>query len=480
MKALRAGATRPERRFRGFGTRTAPGLLAAWAVLLATAGITSCSWGAGPATPADRARVQPQPVTVLTVDNPQMTDLARLTAQDFTPRTGIEVRFEALRENELRARVDETLRSGRPGYDVVSLGSYNLQVYSALGLLAPLTAVYRETAFDADDLLPPIRAINQGADGRPYGVPFYGESSMLMYNEDAVRAAGLTVPARPTWSQVADLAARLDRSQPGMRGICLRGLPGWGQMMSPLLTVVNTFGGTLFHEDWSSGISDPEFTRAVHFYLDLLRAHGEDGAPQAGYTECLNAMSRGRVALWYDATAAAGLLEDPTTSRIAGKVGFAAAPVERTESSGWLHSWAWCIPAARASGPRAEQAARFITWAGSPEYVQLAGRELGWHRVPDGTRASTYRDPQYRAATSRWSGEAYRAIMSVDPAAPGLQPRPYVGVQYVPIPEFAGFAMDFSLQLNAALAGTDRLADVLRTADEAAQAVGAARRRSAG
>ena len=31
-----------------------------------------------------------------------------------------------------------------------------------------------------------------------------------------------------------------------MKGICLRGLPGWGEVIAPLTTVVNTFGGTWF------------------------------------------------------------------------------------------------------------------------------------------------------------------------------------------------------------------------------------------
>ena len=48
--------------------------------------------------------------------------------------------------------------------------------------------------------------------------------------------------------------------------------------------------------------------------------------------------------MWYDATSAAGSLEDPTTSNVAGKIGYAYAPVEKTESSGWLWTWAWAMP----------------------------------------------------------------------------------------------------------------------------------------
>ena len=37
-----------------------------------------------------------------------------------------------------------------------------------------------------------------------------------------------------------------------MKGICLRGQPGWGQVIAPLTTVVNTFGGTWFDKDWKA------------------------------------------------------------------------------------------------------------------------------------------------------------------------------------------------------------------------------------
>ena len=40
-----------------------------------------------------------------------------------------------------------------------------------------------------------------------------------------------------------------------MKGICLRGQPGWGQVFAPLTTVVNTFGGTWFDKDWNAKVN---------------------------------------------------------------------------------------------------------------------------------------------------------------------------------------------------------------------------------
>jgi sorbitol/mannitol transport system substrate-binding protein len=183
-----------------------------------------------------------------------------------------------------------------------------------------------------------------GDDGKMYAAPFYGESSFLMYNKAMFEAKGLSMPEHPTWAQVADFAAKLDDKAKGVAGICLRGLPGWGELFAPLTTVVNTYGGTWFTKDWTPAVNAPEFTAATDFYVDLVRKHGEAGAPQAGFTECLNTFGQGKAAMWYDATSAAGTLEDPNASKVSGKVGYVYAPVNKTEYSGWLWTWAWAMP----------------------------------------------------------------------------------------------------------------------------------------
>ena len=142
-------------------------------------------------------------------------------------------------------------------------------------------------------------------------------------------------PFRVRQSFSNSMLAKVDNAQPGMRGICLRGEPGWGQVLAPLTTVVNTFGGTWFDKDWNAQVNGPGFTDATNFYVNLVRSHGEIGAAQAGFTECLTDLEQGKVAMWYDATSAAGSL-DGQGSPVAGKIGYVQAPVKLTKSSGWL------------------------------------------------------------------------------------------------------------------------------------------------
>jgi sorbitol/mannitol transport system substrate-binding protein len=307
-----------------------------------------------------------------------------------------------------------------------------------------------------------------GKGGQLYGEPFYGESSFLMYRKDIFADKGLTMPEHPTWQQVADLAAKVDNAKPGMRGICLRGLPGWGEVLAPLTTVVNTFGGTYFDKDWNAQVDAPPFEEATDFYVNLVKSHGELGAAQSGFTECLNNMEQGRVAMWYDATSAAGSL-DGKGSPVQGKIGYVQAPVEKTKSSGWLYTWSWAIEKA---SRHKDNAWKFISWASSKQYEQLVGEKLGWSNVPAGKRASTYTNPDYLKEAGAFAKPTLEAIQSANPTNPGVQPRPTPGIQFVDIPEFTDFGQQISQYMSSAIAGQTSVASALKQSQKLASKAG--------
>jgi sorbitol/mannitol transport system substrate-binding protein len=180
------------------------------------------------------------------VGNPQMVDIEKLTKDSFTKDTGIKVKYTILPENELRDKVTQDIATKAGQYDVATIGAYEVPIWSKNGWLTDMTKYAEDDSkFDKGDLIKPI-AESLSTDGKLYAIPFYGESSFLMYRKDILAQKKLTMPEHPTWDQVAAIAAKVDGAQPGMKGICLRGLPGWGEMFAPLTTVVNTFGGTWF------------------------------------------------------------------------------------------------------------------------------------------------------------------------------------------------------------------------------------------
>jgi sorbitol/mannitol transport system substrate-binding protein len=297
-------------------------------------------------------------------------------------------------------------------------------------------------------------------------VPFYGESSFLMYRKDLFQKAGLTMPDHPTWQQVQGFAAKLDDKANHVAGICLRGLPGWGEVLAPLNTVILTFGGRWYDTDWNAYLNSPPTKQAVNFYVDLVKKYGEPGAPSAGFAECLNATGQGNAAMWVDATVAASLLEDPSTSKVAGKMGYVPAPVVKTDSSGWLWAWSLALPK---SSKKQDAAWKFMSWATDKEYMKLVGEKLGWTRVPPGSRKSTYQIPEYQQAAKAFAPPTLSAIEGVNVEQPGLYPQPWVGVQYVSIPEFPDLGTKVSQEISSAIAGKESVDDALTKAQEYAE-----------
>ncbi|MGY4975665.1 ABC transporter substrate-binding protein [Streptomyces sp. 900105755] len=410
-------------------------------------------------------------INVLMVNNPQMTELQKL-APRFTQETGIKVNFTVLPENDVRDKISQDFANQAGQYDVATLSNYEIPIYARNGWLHEMDSyAAQDPGFDQQDILQPMRESLTADNGKLYGEPFYGESSFLMYRKDVFAAKGLTMPAHPTWQQVADLAAKVDGARSGMRGICLRGLPGWGEMMAPLTTVVNTFGGTWFDKDWKAQLTGSGFEKATKFYVDLVRKHGESGAPQSGFAECLNNMTQGKVAMWYDATSAAGLLE-ANGSPVKGKLGYVPAPVEQTKSSGWLYTWAWGIQKASRNP---DKAWKFVSWASSKQYEELVGRSGGqtggWSNVPAGKRASTYTNPDYVKTAAAFQEMTKEAIESARPNDPGVQPRPAPGIQFVDIPEFTDLGTKVSQEISSAIAGRQSVDSALKKSQQLAEKI---------
>ena len=433
-----------------------------------TAAPSGSSGGGAPAAgPTKNPATDGQTINVLMVNNPQMVDLQSLTAENFTAQTGIKVNYTVLPENDMRNKASLEFKNQAGQYDVTTLSNFEIPFYAKNGWLTSLQDYStKDAAFNQADIFPAVTA-SLSSDNQIYGEPFYGESSFLMYRKDVFDAKGLTMPANPTWDQVADLAAKVDGAQPGMKGICLRGQPGWGQLGAPLTTVVNTFGGTWFNADWSAQVNAQPFQEATNFYVDLVKAHGEVGASTAGFTECLSAMEQSKVAMWYDATSAAGSLESKE-SPVAGKVAYVQAPVKLTKSSGWLYAWSWAMEKKVAHPDAAWQ---FISWASSQQYEELVGAKLGWPRVPAGKRTSLYSNPDYTAAASAFAPATLEALKTADPTNPGVQPRPTVGIQFVDIPEFTDLGDQVTKSLSAVIAGNGTVADALNTGQDAATEV---------
>ncbi|TFV61201.1 sugar ABC transporter substrate-binding protein [Mycobacterium sp. PS03-16] len=408
-----------------------------------------------------------QTVTIAMVSNSQMTDARELSTKFEEANPDIKLRFVTLSENQARAKITASTAMGGGEFDVVMISNYETPQWAENGWLVNLSEYAQQTPeYDQNDFIPSLRE-SLSYEGSMYAVPFYGESSFLMYRRDLLEQAGIQMPRTPTWQQVAEAAQKLD--SPDMVGICLRGKPGWGEVLAPLDTVINTFGGRWYDMEWNAQLTSPQVRNAVQFYVDLVREYGEPGAAASGFGECATQFAQGRTAMWYDATSAVSVLEDPESSNVVGKVGYAMAPTVEKPNSGWLYTWALGIPQ---SSDKKDSAWKFISWMTDKNYIKLVGEELGWARVPPGSRLSTYQIPEYQEAAKAFGQVTLDSIEGANPLKPTVEPVPYTGVQFLAIPEFQDLGTRVSQQISAAIAGQKSVADALEQSQQYAEVVG--------
>ncbi|QIE42662.1 sugar ABC transporter substrate-binding protein (plasmid) [Rhodobacteraceae bacterium SC52] len=396
-------------------------------------------------------------ITIATVNNGDMIRMQGYT-DTFTEQTGIEVEWVTLEENVLRQRVTTDITTKGGQFDIMTIGMYETPIWGANGWLVPLDGMSAE--YDVDDILPAMRN-GLSHDGTLYAAPFYGESSMVMYRTDLMEAAGLEMPTAPTWEFIREAAAAMTDRDNEINGICLRGKAGWGEGGAIITVTANSFGARWFDEDWNAQFDQPEWAEAINFYVDMMNESGPQGFATNGFNENLSLFQQGKCGMWIDATVAASFVTNADDSTVADSVGFALAPNKDgvSKKANWLWAWALAIPA----GTQNEEAAKtFIEWATSKEYIGLVAANEGWANVPPGARASLYATPEYQEVP--FAQMTLDSIQAADPNNPTVEPVPYVGVQFVAIPEFAGMATEVSQEFSAAYAGQQTVEEALEKA----------------
>jgi len=212
--------------------------------------------------------------------------------------------------------------------------------------------------------------------------------------------------------------------------------------------------------DWKPQFTGAAWKKTLDFYISLMNDAGPPGASSNGFNENLSLFQTGKCGMWIDATVAASFVTNPKDSMVADKVGFALAPDTGLGKRGnWLWAWSLAIPAGT---QKIESAKKFVAWATSKEYLALVAANEGWANVPPGTRKSLYANPEY--AKVSFAKMTLDSINSADPTKPTVDPVPYVGVQFVAIPEFQGIATSVGQQFAAALAGNITADEALKNA----------------
>ncbi|CAM3227095.1 sorbitol-binding protein /mannitol-binding protein [Paracoccus aminovorans] len=397
-------------------------------------------------------------LTIATVNNGDMIRMQKMTKPFTDANPDIQLEWVTLEENVLRQRVTTDIATKGGQYDIVTVGNYEVPIWAKQGWLTPLEDMGAD--YDAEDILPPIRE-GLSLDGKLYAAPFYGESAMIMYRKDLMEKAGLDMPERPTWDFVFDAARKMTDKDAEVYGICLRGKAGWGENMAFLTSMGHSYGAPWFDKDWKPQFGSEAWKKVLTDYVAVMKDAGPPGASSNGFNENLALFQTGKCGMWIDATVAASFVSNPKESTVADQVGYALAP-EGEKPQMWLWAWTLAVPS---SSDSPDAAKKFVAWATSKAYTEEVAKAEGWANVPPGTRTSLYENPEYQKAAP-FAKPTLDSIMSADLKNPTTVEVPYIGTQWVGIPEFQALGTAVGQQFSAALAGQASVEQALQMAQQ--------------
>src|SRR3712207_4526821 len=168
------------------------------------------------------AVAQGQTLTIATVNNADMIIMQRLSPR-WEQASGNKLNWVVLEENVLRQRATTDIATKGGQFDIMTIGSYEAPIWGRQNWLVALDDLGND--YDYNDIIPSVRN-GLSHNGKLYAVPFYAESSFTFYRKDLFEQAGIKMPDKPTYDQLAEYAAKLTDKSKEQYGFCQRGKPG--------------------------------------------------------------------------------------------------------------------------------------------------------------------------------------------------------------------------------------------------------------
>ena len=286
-------------------------------------------------------------VTINVPAHPHYDAMAKILPQ-FTKETGIKVEVDKLAIGRLKDKQLLEMAKPQGDYDLACYIVMWKTEYVSKNLVLPLepffaNAALADPAYDIKDIIP-IYLENLGLVGGPkgylagpgaklYGLPYGAETSVLAYRRDIFAKHSLKPPE--TYDDFLKVL-RVIKDKEGIGALTSRGQAGH-QCVHAWLLHLNPLGGAVFDDQWKPRFNDKLGIQALKFLQEVV-ATGPAGIAGYGQGEANTAFLQGQAAMYLDSTSLAGIVNDPSRSKVAGNVSWALHPkgVKRASQSGGL------------------------------------------------------------------------------------------------------------------------------------------------
>ena len=351
----------------------------------------------------------------------------------FEEITGIKVELEIGPMDNVVGKEILALESGTGAYDIISIPYQFLGQLVENGYLQPLDPFLNRKDlkledFDKSDLISGMVSASGEWKGVSYGIPSNSCIMIMFYRKDifenpeekaAFKAKyGYELKVPVNWIQYRDLAEFFTR-KPGdnLMGETLKhsfyGTSIAGKrhdaMTCEWLNYAWSFGGGIFDEKGNLVINNPKNVEALEYFKDLAK-FSPPGVSNNTWDELTTQMQQGIVAMEIQWNDCAPSIEDPETSKVVGKVGYALIP-KREVPVAHFGAWTYFIPV---DAPNAEAAWLFLQWVNTYKVQKAIALEGGFPCL-----TSVYNDPELSEKLPYWKAslDAYE-ISSTRPRLP--------------------------------------------------------------
>ena len=298
-------------------------------------------------------------------------DLLQKHAKEFTELTGIIIESETIPEQQQRQKAVIELASGKPSFDVMHL-SYHVQKrqFEKAGWLHDLTPFMKDPNLTAPDLAESDfsaagLSYAKNDKGQMLSLPWSVDYFILYYNKEIFEKNKVQVPK--TLDEMNELAVKLTDEKAGIHGYVGRGLKNAN--MTLWTNYFLNYGGEFLDAKGNILTDGPEAIEATKSYVRSNKS-SPPGVAGFNWMEALASFAQGRAAMWVDGVGWAPGVENPNSSRVVGKVGYAMVPAGPKGQFSATYGDGIGIPAA---STKKEAAYLYCQWAISK---QMGGRLL--------------------------------------------------------------------------------------------------------
>jgi multiple sugar transport system substrate-binding protein len=368
------------------------------------------------------------------------TNIRKDHLKEFEDLTGITVHADVVPEQQQRQKQIIEFTSGNPSFDVTDESWHVTKGLFGKGKwlldLRDMIKDPNQTSpdFDFADFTDGAVKYATQADGRLDTIPLAVDQWIVYWNKELFQKKGVAFPK--TLDEMVAAAKALNDPANRIYGFVGRGLKN-----------ANTPVWTCFMQGWDvQSIDDqnvmhtngPEAITAAQIYQTLLSKYAPPGVNGFNWYECQASFEQGAAAMWFDGIGFTAPLEDPSKSKVVGKVGYGLQPAgPKAQHSGMFGNGIGIA----ANSKNKEAAWYFCQWYTQKKFNALM-LETG---AGSPVRKSAYQDPE---ALSHLKVPKEWVTTLLDSQKIGLPGLPAI----IPVTEFRDI---FGIALNNMINGSD-------------------------